>query len=307
VESVTRSGYLPAGRSDNNNFFLSGSQNPGQMIKTLRYDVDEEYLSTLGIKLLQGRNFSKDYATDSSAIVLNETAARVLGWSNNALGHELTHTDNHGQKTSYHVIGVVKDFNFRSLHESISPLVMTLAPNPSSLIAKLKTSDAAPLIAQCSKLWASLGAEDAMSYSFLDDRFNNTYKAEQKTGTIVGIFAGLTIFVACLGLFGLAMFTAQQRTREIGIRKVLGASVSQVTRMLSKEFLQLVLIASLIAFPAAWWAMNKWLQAFAYRIDISWWMLAIAGFAAMLIALLTVSFQAVKAALANPVKSLRTE
>ena len=141
----------------------------------------------------------------------------------------------------------------------------------------------------------------------MDDLFNKTYAAEQKTGTILNIFAILTIFVACLGLFGLATYTAEQRKKEIGIRKVLGASVTQVTQMLSKQFLKLVLISSLIAFPVAWWGMNKWLQNFAYRIDISWWVFAIAGLAALVIALLTVSFQAIKAAVANPVKSLRTE
>lgn len=307
IASVSRSGYLPAGPSNNNNFFVSPDQNPGQMVKTLRYDVDENYIATLGIKMLAGRNFSKEYSTDSSAVILNETAARVLGWGNKAVGHNISRTDNQGQKNTYHVIGIVKDFNFRSLHESISPLVMSFTPDPSVLIAKLKTKDAAALIAKLSKTWSSFGAEDAMSYSFLDDRFNNTYKAEQKTGTILGIFAGLTIFVACLGLFGLAMFTAQQRTKEIGIRKVLGASVTQVTNMLSKEFLKLVIIACVIAFPLSYWAMSKWLQDFAYRTDISWWVFVIAAVISLLIALVTVSFQAIKAALANPVKSLRSE
>jgi putative ABC transport system permease protein len=157
------------------------------------------------------------------------------------------------------------------------------------------------------KRWTELGSEDPLSYSFLDDRFNNTYKGEQKIGTILGIFAGLTILVACLGLFGLAMFTAQQRTKEIGVRKVLGASVLEVTNMLSKEFLRLVLIACIIAFPLAWWAMHKWLQEFAYQTTISWWVFAGAGVAASLIALSTVSFQAIKAALVNPVKSLKAE
>lgn len=307
VQSVTRSGFLPAGSSDNNNFFISPAQNPGQMVKTLRYDIDENYIATLGIQLQTGRNFSASFATDSTAVILNETAARVLGWGDKAIGQTISHTDNQGQKTNYHVIGIVKDFNFKSLHELVSPLVMSLAPNPSTVVAKLTTADAASLISKLSKSWVAFGAEDAMSYSFLDDRFNNTYRAEQKTGTILGIFAGLTILVACLGLFGLAMFTAQQRTKEIGIRKVLGASVTQVTNMLSKEFLQLVIIACVIAFPLSYWAMSKWLQDFAYRTDISWWVFAIAGVAAMLIALITVSFQAIKAALANPVKSLRTE
>ncbi len=307
IESVSRSGYLPAGPSDNNNFFVSSEQNPDHLVKTLRYDVDENYINTLGIKMIAGRSFSKDFNSDSSAVILNEAAAKAFGWNNKVVGNTILHTDNQGNKISYHVVGVVHDFNFRSLHESISPLVMSLAKNSSTFIAKFKTKDAALLTSSLSKKWKLLGAEDAMSYSFLDERFINTYKTEQKTGTILGLFAGLTIFVACLGLFGLAMFTAQQRTKEIGIRKVLGASVMQVTNMLSKEFLKLVLIACLIAFPLSNWAMNKWLQGFAYRTDISWWVYLIAAIVAMVIALLTVSFQSIKAAIANPVKSLRSE
>lgn len=173
------------------------------MIKTLKYEVDENYISTLGIKLLTGRNFSRDLTTDSNAVILNETVVRVLGWGNAAVGHSVLTSLKHAERTSYHVIGVVKDFNFRSLHERISPLVMTLSPNRSTLIAK---------------------SEEPFTYSFLDERFNATYRAEQKTGILLGLFAGLTIFVACLGLVGLALFTAHQRTKEIGIRKVLGAS-----------------------------------------------------------------------------------
>jgi putative ABC transport system permease protein len=157
------------------------------------------------------------------------------------------------------------------------------------------------------KQWDAFNTDEPFTYTFMDDLYNKTYAAEQKTGTILNIFSVLIIFVACLGLFGLATYTAEQRTKEIGIRKVLGASIGQVTQMLSKEFLKLVLIASLIAFPAAWWAMNKWLQSFAYRITISWWVFFVAAFAALLIAVITVSFQSIKAAIANPVKSLRTE
>jgi putative ABC transport system permease protein len=157
------------------------------------------------------------------------------------------------------------------------------------------------------KNWDAYNTGEPFTYNFLDDLFNKTYSAEQKTGTILNIFSVLIILVACLGLFGLVTYTAEQRTKEIGIRKVLGASVSQVTQMLSKEFLKLVLVASLFAFPVAWWAMHQWLQSFAYRVNISWWIFFVAGFVALFIALITVSFQAIKAAIANPVKSLRTE
>jgi len=307
VVSVTNSGYIPAGPSDNNNFFVYPGENPDQMVKTLRYDVDENYISTLGIQMLTGRNFSKDFASDSLGVVLNESAAKVFGWGENAPGHTITTSLHDGVKITYHVIGVVKDFHFRSLHELISPLVMTLSPNTGMMIVKLKTTDVAGLIAVLKTRWDGLGAEEPFTYSFLDDRFNNTYQSEQKIGMILGIFAGLTIFVACLGLFGLAMFTAEQRTKEIGIRKVLGASVAGIVNLLSIDFLKLVLVAVVLATPVAWWAMNKWLMDFAYRIDISWWMFALAAVTALLIALFTVSFQAIKAAIANPVKSLRTE
>ena len=307
VVSFTNSGFLPAGQSDNNNFFVYPGENPDQMVKTLRYEVDENYISTLGIQLLIGRNFSKDFASDSSAVVLNEAAARVFGWGENAPGHTISTSNHDGMKITYHVIGIVKDFHFRSLHELISPLVMVLSPNPGMMIVKLKTTDIAGLLDVLKKRWNGFGPEEPFTYSFLDDRFNNTYQSEQKIGLILGIFAALTIFVACLGLFGLAMFTAEQRTKEIGIRKVLGANIAGIVNLLSMEFLKLVFMALIIATPVAWWAMNEWLMDFAYRIDINWWMFAAAGLLVGLIALITVSFQAIRAAVANPVKSLRTE
>lgn len=308
VASVSGSRYVPAGHSDNNNFFVSPGQSSPQMVKTLRWEVDENYISTLGIQLLNGRNFSKEFRTDSNSVILNEAAMNAMGWKQDvAIGKTISRVSKRGEKESYNVIGIVKDFHFRPFHERISPLLMVLAPDPGNLILKLKTKDIAGLTTDLKKRWATYGAEDALTYSFLDERFENSYKAEQKTGMILGIFAGLTIFVACLGLFGLARFTSEQRTKEIGIRKVLGASVSQVSTMLSKEFVKLVMIACVAAFPLAWWVMNKWLQDFAYRVTINWSVFAIAGIAALLIALLTVSFQAIKAAIANPVKSLRTE
>lgn len=308
VAGISGSRYLPAGPSDNNNFFVSPGLTSTELTKTLRYEVDENYIPTLGIQLLEGRNFSQEFGMDSSSVILNEAAAKALGWKQEtAVGQTLSRTSKRGEKENYRVIGVVKDFHFRPFHERISPLLMVLAPDPGNLIVKLKTKDVARVIATLKKSWSDFGPEDPLTYSFLDERFENSYKAEQRIGMILAIFAGLTIFVACLGLFGLAKFTAEQRTKEIGIRKVLGASVSQVSTMLSKEFVKLVLIACIIAFPLAWWAMNKWLEDFAYRVNISWWVFVVAAVVASLIALLTVSFQAIKAAIANPVKSLRTE
>ncbi len=306
VVDVAVSGYVPAGPSFNNNFMVSGDDNPKQYVKGIRYDVDEHYVPTLGMRIVDGRNFSPEFATDSSGIILNETAAKELGWGKAAIGHTMK-SSNDGGKRTYHVIGVVQDFNFKSLHERIGPLMMTLGDNSGAILAKVKTRDLSALITSVEKQWKTLIADESLEYSFLEENFNATYRAEQKTARILGLFAGLTIFVACLGLFGLATFTAEQRTKEIGVRKVLGASVTSVVALLSKDFLKLVAIAILIASPIAWYVMNAWLQDFAYKIDISWWVFALAGLLAVGIALLTVGYQSVKAALMNPVESLRSE
>ncbi|GAB3557536.1 ABC transporter permease [Spirosoma fluminis] len=307
VANATVSGYLPAGPSGNNNFMVYPDDNTSQFLKALQYQVDENYIPTLGMKMIAGRNFSKDFGTDSTGIILNETAAKAFGWGTKALGHTITRPDNEGRKATYRVIGIVKDFHFRSLHERIAPLMMTLGQNSGLVIARVQTKDVMGLLASVEKQWARFAAEAPLEYSFLDQNFNATYQAEQKTGRILGLFAGLTIFVACLGLFGLATFMAEQRTKEIGVRKVLGASVSSLIGLLSADFLKPVLIAIVIASPIAWYAMSRWLQDFAYRINMEWWMFALAGMAAILIALLTVSYQSIKAALMNPVKSLRSE
>ena len=306
VLSVSGSGYLPAGNSNGNNFMIYPDNKSDQLVKTLRYEVDYTYIPTLGMQLTDGRNFSKDFGTDSLGLIINEEAARTFGWGKNALGHHLTRSENEGKKLTYHVIGVIKDFHFKSLHEQISPLVMTLTHYYDNIIVKIKTKDIAGLIATMKKEWEPL-AEAPFAFSFLDERFANTYKAEQKMGLILGIFAGLTIFVACLGLFGLATFTAEQRTKEIGIRKVLGASVAGIVSLLSKDFLKLVFIAFIIAAPIAWFMMNKWLQDFAYKINFSVWLFVLAAVLAITITIITVSFRAIRAALNNPVDSLHSE
>ncbi|MGI8582766.1 MAG: ABC transporter permease [Chitinophagaceae bacterium] len=307
IAIVSSSGYVPAGQSNNNNFFVSPDERSDQLIKTLRYDVDENYIPALGIQLREGRNFSKVFATDSGAVIINEAAANAFGWKERAVGRHISWTNKSGEKVTYNLIGVIKDFHFRSLRERISPLVMAFAPDPGTLIVKLKTKNIAGITATLMKGWTELGAEEPLTYSFLDERYNNTYKAELKTGMILGIFTSLTIFVACLGLFGLARFTAERRTKEIGIRKVLGSSVQGIVNLLSMEFLKLVFIAFVVATPIAWFTMNLWLQDFAYRINISWWIFLIAALLAILVTLFTISIQAIKAALSNPVKSLRSE
>ncbi|MEZ0483004.1 ABC transporter permease [Fibrella aquatica] len=307
VANVSVSGYLPAGPSYNNNFNTYADNNSSQLITTLRYDVDGQYIPTMGMELVAGRNFSPNFPTDSTGVILNETAARTYGWAESALGHTITHSDNDGSRITYRVIGVVKDFHFKSFHERISPLLMVLGKGEGSIIIKAKTKDISGLLASLNKQWDAFKPEVPFSYSFLDESLMQTYLAEQQTGRVLGLFSGLTIFVACLGLFGLAMFTAEQRRKEIGVRKVLGATVASVVGLLSKDFLKPVLIAITLASPIAWWAMNRWLADFAYKIDIHWWVFALSGTLAVAVALLTVSFQSVKAALMNPVKSLRTE
>ncbi len=307
VVNVSVSGYVPAGPSFNNNFMVYGDDRANDYIKGIRYVVDENYIPTLGMEMVAGRNFSPEFGTDSSGIILNETAAKQMGWGKDALGHTISSPKMDGGKETYRVIGIVRDFNFKSLHEGIGPLMLTLGPNSGAILAKVNTRDLPALLTSVEKQWNALAPDAPIEYTFLEENFNATYRAEQKTGRILGLFAGLTIFVACLGLFGLATFTAEQRTKEIGVRKVLGASVSGIVALLSKDFLKLVAISIVIASPIAWYAMNTWLQDFAYKIDISWWIFALAGVLAVGIALLTVSFQSVKAALANPVKSLRSE
>jgi putative ABC transport system permease protein len=308
VDKISLSGYVPAGPSDNNNYTVSPDGNPSQLVKTLRYEVDYNYIPTLGMQIAYGRNFSKDYGTDSTGIIINETAAKTFGWTpENALTRTITRNDNEGKKATFQVIGVVKDFHFRSMHEKIGPLVMTLTNGWGWILIKTRSKEVSGLLASMKQNWDGFRPDMPFSYTFLDERFNETFKAEQKTGQILGTFAGLTIFVACLGLFGLATFTAEQRTKEIGVRKVLGASVAGIVALLSKDFLKLIGVAMIVATPAAWWLMDRWLQEFAYKIDVSWWMFAVAGLLSIVVALCTISYQSVKAALMNPVKSLRSE
>ena len=316
IAGISASGYLPAGQTNNSTFIFYPDGLKDQLVYSSQYAVDEKYVPTLSIQVIAGRNFSRDFPSDSNAALINETAAIKMGWitpgrpydATGLLKHSITQKDNTGIGKSYHVIGMIRDFNFRSLHELITPLVMTLdTAMGGDLIIKTRTTDIAGLVTTIGKSWAALHPGMPFSYTFLDDRFNNMYKNERHIGLILGIFAGLTIFVACLGLFGLATFTAERRTKEIGIRKVLGASVGTIVALLSKEFIRLVGIAFLIAAPVAWLVMNRWLRDFPYRISIGWWVFVLAALLAMAITVLTIGFRAMRAATANPVDSLRTE
>jgi len=273
---------------------------------TLR--VDDHYVPTLGMQMVKGRNFDlAQFPTDSNAIILNEAAVGMLGVKD-PLNLILYNRDDQFKPITYHVVGVVKDFNYNSMHDKIHPLVMEVdRPQSSSMAVRFRTNDAFRLVRQVESTFHAVKQGVPFSYTFMDNDFDQLYHADQQTGQIFVTFAVFAILIACLGLFGLVTYAAEQRTKEIGIRKVLGASVSGIVGLLSKDFTILVGIAALIAFPAAWWAMYKWLETFAYRTEISWWIFLVAGAVALAIALLTVSIQTVRAALANPVKSLRSE
>ncbi|MEZ5043412.1 MAG: ABC transporter permease [Saprospiraceae bacterium] len=306
VLNATVSAYRPAGYSANNNSMAYPDGKESDLMRTLEYRVDEQYIPTFGMKMAAGRNFSTDFSTDSTAIIINQSAVTAFGWED-ALGHTITRLKNNdGTKIVYQVIGVVEDFHFKSLHEPITPLLMVLGKS-SGLTIKAKTADMNSLIASLQEQWTTLKPDEPFSYGFIDELLRETYLSEQKSGQILKIFSLLTILVSCLGLFGLATFTADQRKKEIGVRKVLGATEQQITWLLSRDFLKLVFIACLLAVPVAYWGMTKWLQDFAYRIEMEWWVFVLAGFSTGLIALLTVSYHAIRSALLNPVEALKTE
>jgi putative ABC transport system permease protein len=313
VQSATVAGSLPTetGHSQNG-WFKDPTLDAKQVIIMTDFNGDQHYIPTLGMHMDAGRNFSLDYPTDSSAVIVNETAAKLLGFKN-PLNEILYRPVGGGASTGgfiskpFHIIGVVKDFNFSSMHDKVSPLILELGEDYGRVAMRINTRNIPALIRQVENKWNTMAPGQPFSYTFLDADFNKMYNAEQRTGKLFVTFAVFAIFIACLGLFGLVTYAAEQRIKEIGIRKVLGASIAGIVTMISKDFMKLVLIAFLIAFPLAWWMMNKWLQSFAYRINIGWWVFALAGLLTIAIALLTVSFQAIKAAIANPVRSLRTE
>ena len=305
VVSASISRSIPGGQiMDGTEIYPKNENSNGTEIHASISHVDYDYLHTLGIQILKGRNFSKDFPTDSSGIVINEAAVQQLGWTNeNAVGKTIVRS---GQE-EFKVVGVVADFNYASLKQKVAPLMMMLGRNFGGLIIKINTRDVKGFLADLKKQWNSFNPAGPLEYNFLDEKFAALYASEQRTKQIFSAFAVLAIIIASLGLFGLSAFVIEQRAREIGIRKVLGASVQQVLLLVSKEFLLLVGIAFIISVPVTWWAMHEWLKDFAYRINIGTGVFVAAGLAAILIAFFTISFQAIKAAITNPVKSLRTE
>lgn len=310
VQSGTLTGFLPVNtnyRSDES-FSKSASMNAESGFNMQRWKIDYDYLSTLGMELVMGRNFSPEFGGDSSAVIINEAAARILGYEN-PLGQKIYSIDDYetGEVVALEIVGVVKDFHYESIHQQVGPLCMLLRNHSSMASFKVAATEIPALLKSVEQKWTAIAPQLPFSYRFLDDDFEQMYRAEQRIGKITLIFTLLAIGVACLGLFGLSTYIAERRAKEIGIRKVLGASVKGLVQLLSKDFLKLVVVAFLIASPLAWYLLQQWLQNFAYRVPLSWWMFVTAGFLALFIALATVSVQAIKAASANPVKNLRTE
>jgi len=265
--------------------------------------VGYDFVKTMKLQLKEGRDFSKDFGTDSTSFMVNETAAERMGYKN-AVGQSVTWGRRQGK-----IIGVIKDFHFNSLHEAIDPLIVRLDENWTwgTILIRTKAGKTKEAIAGLEKLCKGINPNFPFTYQFSDQEFARLYNSEQMVSKLSNYFAFLAVLISCLGLFGLATFTAAQRTKEIGVRKVLGASVLNIVTLFSGNFLKLIAIAILIAFPVAWFAINQWLQNFAYKINIEWWVFVMAGTITICIALLTVSYQSIKAAIANPVKSLRTE
>lgn len=310
VINVSFSSYLPVTSSSRSDYSFSKEavMTPESGFNMQQWQVDTGYINTMGMEIIQGRNFSADFPSDSNAIIINETVAKYLGYPN-PVGQKIYESlrDDPTQSRPIEIIGVVKNFHYSSLREQVGPLSLALNGSYGITSIKLKPGKPDAVISRIEGIMKTIAPAIPFRYRFLDEAFTEMYRAEQKVGVIAMTFACLAILIACLGLFGLSAYMAEQRTKEIGIRKVLGASVGSLTQMLSIDFIKLVVIATLIAFPVAWWAMHVWLRDFAERVNISWWIFGVAFVAAVGIALLTVCFQAIKAALANPVESLRSE
>ena len=289
----------------------SGSQltwrgmNPGTQVIAYRLRVDENFSNTFDMQMAAGRFFSKDFGSDASGYVVNETALKVMKLDlRDAIGKMISISLEDKEAP---IIGVVKDFNFKPLQQPIEPLVMKSNFSGGYVVMRTTPANIKKVINTLQATFHNVYGDYPFSYGFVNEDLSKLYVTEQRMGSLFNVFSVLSIVISSLGLFGLAAFATQRRIKEIGVRKVLGAGEAGIVALLSKDFIQLVLFSLIIAFPVAWYTMNKWLEGFAYRINISWWIFAIAGIAAILIAFITVSFQAIKAAVANPVKSLRTE
>jgi ABC-type antimicrobial peptide transport system permease subunit len=301
VKLVTRITQIPTKLTSGTSDVDWENKDPNEKNLFVWASVGYDFAKTLDLHLVQGRDFSKDYPTDSSGYLLNESALKIINYKD-PIGKQFTFWGKEGT-----IVGIVKDFHFNSLHDPIQPLILRLREDESSgnALVRITPGKTQQALRSLDALSEQFNPKFPFTYQFLDEAYNSLYTGEQMINKLSGYFAFIAICICCLGLLGLVMFTAEQRVKEIGIRKVVGASTMSVFGLLSKDFLLLVFIAFVIASPLAWWAANNWLTGFAYRINISWWMFLLAGLLAMIIALVTISFQAIKAAMANPVKSLR--
>jgi putative ABC transport system permease protein len=305
VQNVSLMSGEPGGFHDGYGFEAEGKSQE-QLIFRTEY-ADWDFAKTLGLKIIAGRDLSENFKTDSlQSVLINRTAANTLGYTpEQAIGKWIKNLSKDSLRRT--IIGVVEDYHFSSMKSRIEPLVISPGTDKRLALIRLKTSQLPSAIAAIKKIYTNVAPDYPFEYSFLDEQFDKAYKTESKQQSVLSIFSMIAIFIACLGLFGLASYTAIKKTKEIGIRKVLGSSVQNIILLLSKDLLKPVLIGTAIAIPIGYYAMNKWLQGFAYRINFHWWMFAIAVVVAVTIALLTVGLQALKAAIANPIKSLRTE
>jgi ABC-type antimicrobial peptide transport system permease subunit len=303
VKDVTWINHAPTDIDMQTNSVYWTGKDPNSRPTFTYVSVGYDFIRTMNARMVQGKDFSPAYPGDKNGFIVNEAAVKKIGFEN-PINQILTINDWKGP-----IIGVVKDFNFRSLHEPIRPIIIHLDEKNiwGRILVRTDAGKTHEALSGLEKFCKQLNPRFPFTYEFADEDYLKQYKSEQVTGKLGRYFAGLAIFISCLGLLGLVIFSAEQRTKEIGIRKVLGASVASVFALLSKDFVMLVLIAILIATPVAWWAVNNWLLSFEYRVDLHWWMFAAAGVVAIIIALTTISFQAIKSAFANPIKSLRTE
>ena len=309
VENVTLSNFYPTPSwRSNSSFFEEGSKEQEKAIQMQTWYVDTDYIKTLQMKLVAGRNFDKSIPTDSSAVIINEVTLTTMNvTAEEALGKRISQDIDMEHPSYFKVIGVVEDFHFESLRENITALGLFINDGAENMAVRISAGDYSNTVAQIGNKWDELVPGQPFNYRFMDEAFDTTYESERKLGQIFFIFTLLSIFIACLGLFGLAAFNAEKRTKEIGVRKVLGATVGQISFRLTVDFLKLVGLAILISLPLGWFAMSKWLGDFSYRIEIGFGIFALAAFMAILVAIVTVSYQSIKAAIVNPVKSLRSE
>ncbi|MEQ8928185.1 MAG: FtsX-like permease family protein, partial [Fulvivirga sp.] len=312
VEIASLSSFLPT-PSDRNGttFFKESSLGPSDAVIIGNWRIDHDYLETLGLELIAGRNFDPANVADSTALLINEASLSMFDVSlDEALGMRVTrdfHREDKENMEYYTVIGVVKDFHFESMRNVINGLTFRLGFDANKMMVKLKAGEYQETIENIHTIWNKVSPGQPFEYYFMDESFDKTYRSELRLGSIFLLFTSLSIFIACLGLFGLAAFNTEKRTKEIGIRKVLGAGVGQIVIRLSIDFLKLVGIALVVALPLSWLLMNKWLQNFSYRVELGIGLLLMCAFLAIGIAILTVSYQSIKAAIVNPVKSLKNE